>query len=154
MDKLIVEDPVTKKVSLKYTFKDYDQKKKEFKLSFRPDEEVSELEVDFSNGYATIDVFLNRSLTEINNPRHPAMESLCLVGKIKPVENGPATDFTALFFQNPKYNPYEKIDWLNVVGPKLKLMGLMYPSMQNIIDLYDYDGLSMSAMKRAFEIED
>jgi hypothetical protein len=26
--------------------------------------------------------------------------------------------------------------------------------MQNIVNLYDYDGLSMSAMKRAFEIED
>ena len=26
--------------------------------------------------------------------------------------------------------------------------------MQNIVNLYDYDGLSMNAMKRAFEIED
>lgn len=33
-------------------------------------------------------------------------------------------------------------------------MGLMYPAMQNIVNLYDYDGLSMNAMKRAFEIED
>ncbi len=46
------------------------------------------------------------------------------------------------------------MDWLHTVGPKLKLMGLMYPAMQNIIDLYNYDGLSMNAMKRAFEIED
>ena len=30
----------------------------------------------------------------------------------------------------------------------------MYPSMQNIVNLYDYDGLSMNAMRRAFEIED
>ena len=57
-------------------------------------------------------------------------------------------------FQNPSKDPYESIDWLNVVGPKLKLMGLMYPAMQNIVNLYDYDGLSMNAMKRAFEIED
>lgn len=59
-------------------------------------------------------------------------------------------DFTTVFFQNPSKDPYESIDWLNVVGPKLKLMGLMYPAMQNIVNLYDYDGLSMNAMKRAF----
>lgn len=43
---------------------------------------------------------------------------------------------------------------MNVVGPKLRRMGLIYPSMQKIVDLYDFDGLSMSAMKRAFTIED
>lgn len=52
------------------------------------------------------------------------------------------------------HDPYEHIDWLHLVGPKLKVMGLMYPSMQKIVDLFNYDGLSMDAMKRAFEIED
>jgi hypothetical protein len=70
------------------------------------------------------------------------------------VKNEFAANFTALYFQNPDKYPYDKIDWLNTIGPKLKLMGLMYPSMQNIINLYDYDGLSMNAMRRAFEIED
>jgi hypothetical protein len=85
------------------------------------------------------------------------MESLCMTGQIK-IGSEPIPDddinpnITALFFHNPKVNPYSKIDWLNVVGPKLRLMGLMYPSMQNIVNLYDYDGLSMSAMRRAFEI--
>ncbi len=57
-----------------------------------------------------------------------------------------------MFYQNSREYPYKDIDWLNKVGPKLKLMGLMYPSMQKIVDLYNYDGLSMNAMKRAFEI--
>jgi hypothetical protein len=100
---------------------------------------------------------LNKDLTEDINPRHPAMESLCLQGyltiKGKPTEKMSA-NFTALFFQNPSKNPFYRIDWQHVVGPKLRLMGLMYPSMQNIVNLYNYDGLSMQAMRRAFEIED
>lgn len=100
---------------------------------------------------------MNKDLTEDINPRHPAIESLCLQGKLKidgkPNDNISAS-FTALFFQNPSKNPFYRIDWQHSVGPKLRLMGLMYPSMQNIVDLYNYDGLSMPAMRRAFEIED
>lgn len=84
------------------------------------------------------------------------MESLCLVGtfSIRDKDDDKIIlskqDFTTVYFQNPRNDPYESIDWLNVVGPKLKLMGLMYPAMQNIVNFYDYDGLSMNAMKRAF----
>ena len=95
------------------------------------------------------------------------MESLCVLGvfSIKNLKTGKvfkSTEFTGIFYENnikfDKNNkpvpqdPYENIDWLHVVGPKLKVMGLMYPSMQKIVDLYNYDGLSMDAMKRAFEI--
>ena len=33
-------------------------------------------------------------------------------------------------------------------------MGLIYPAMQQLVDLYTFRGISMLAMKRAFDIED
>jgi len=33
-------------------------------------------------------------------------------------------------------------------------MALLYPSMQKIIDLYNFKGISINAMKRAFDVED
>ena len=33
-------------------------------------------------------------------------------------------------------------------------MGLVYPAMQKIVNLYDFQKISMPSMKRAFEIED
>lgn len=41
---------------------------------------------------------------------------------------------------------------MNTVGPELRKMGLLYPAMQRIVDLYNFNGLVMGAMKRAFDV--
>ena len=33
-------------------------------------------------------------------------------------------------------------------------MALMYPAMQRIVDLYNFQNMSMAGMKRAFDVED
>ena len=117
---------------------------------------TKKLPVKFINGRASVNVYLNKPLTDQNNPRWPFLESLCLVGSLTTSLNNTDLNktFTAIYFQNTaesdKKSPLDYVDWVNVVGPKLKLMGLLYPSMQKIVNLYSYDGMSMSAMKRAF----
>ena len=44
-------------------------------------------------------------------------------------------------------------DWKNYVGPRLRLMGLLYPAMQKIVNLYSFNKVDLDAMKRAFDIE-
>ncbi len=68
-------------------------------------------------------------------------------------------DISATFFQTNKllYSK-DKIfnispDWINYVGPRMRIMGLLYPAMQKIINLYSFMGIDMDAMKRAFDIE-
>ena len=43
---------------------------------------------------------------------------------------------------------------MNHAGPFLRTMGLMYPAMQKIVDLYNFKSIVMPAMKRAFDVED
>lgn len=45
-------------------------------------------------------------------------------------------------------------DWKNYVGPRLRLMGLLYPAMQKIVNLYSFNQVHLDSMKRAFDIED
>ena len=45
-------------------------------------------------------------------------------------------------------------DWVHDVGPLLRQMALMYPAMQRIVDLYNFQNMSMAGMKRAFDVED
>ena len=51
-------------------------------------------------------------------------------------------------------NPPQTIDWINHIGPELKRMALLYPSMQRIVDLYNFRGILMKSMARAFDVED
>ena len=66
-------------------------------------------------------------------------------------------DFCCIFFQNeenPSLSEKNNIDWVHDVGPVLRKMALIYPAMQKIIDLYNFQGISIAAMKRAFDVED
>lgn len=63
------------------------------------------------------------------------------------------TFFFVLFFEtDPKID--NVVDWYNDISPILKKMGLLYPSMQKLVDLYTFRGMSMLSMKRAFDVED
>ena len=115
-------------------------------------------DVAFVNGIASVKLALNTDLTEDTNPRFPTLESLAVQGNIS-VTGNPSTenlDFCCIFFQNPstttKSTSESKPDWVSTVGPELRKMALLYPSMQKIVDLYDFKGVSMAAMKRAFDI--
>ena len=98
---------------------------------------------------------LNEDLTYLNNPRYPIFENLTISGNIiekNEPKNFNSLDFCCLFFHNKP--EASKLDWVSTVGPELRKMGLLYPSMQRIVDLYNFKSLSMPAMKRAFDIED
>lgn len=45
------------------------------------------------------------------------------------------------------------MDWVNFVGPRLRVMAMMYPAMQRLANLYQLK-VTMGAMKRVFSIED
>ena len=112
----------------------------------------------FVNGKATLKFALNTDLTSKNNPRHDIAKSLSQCGNIFIVDAQDNTiskvvDFSAIFYETDEVQK-QKVDWVSDVSPILKMMGLLYPSMQNIVDLYNFENVSMSAMKRAFDIED
>ena len=43
-----------------------------------------------------------------------------------------------MFYQNEEKNKNHTIDWVSDIGPLLKNMALLYPAMQNIVDLYTF----------------
>ena len=134
---------------------------KKFALRFLNSTDPCSTDVAFENGRASIKLALNEDLTEDTNPRYPTLENLAVQGKIS-VNGNPSSeklDFCCIFFQNPSTTtttstPETKPDWVSTVGPELRKMALLYPSMQKIVDLYNFTGVSMAAMKRAFDIED
>ena len=48
----------------------------------------------------------------------------------------------------------DKIDWVHDIGPELRKFGLVYPVMQNILDLYNFKEMHLLSMKRCFDVED
>ena len=93
---------------------------------------------------------LNTDLSSTNNPRFPLFENLVIQGKIQEANSNERLDFSCIFFHN---KPSSQKDWVNTVGPELRKMGLLYPAMQRIVDLYNFKDVTMPAMKRAFDIE-
>ena len=87
------------------------------------------------------------------------MESLAVQGNIT-IEEMKETksthlDICCIFFQNeesPEDSEKHNYDWVHDVGPILRQMALIYPTMQKIVDLYNFQGMSMAAMKRAFDV--
>lgn len=117
---------------------------------------------------------MNEDLTNLNNPRtlskldsNPILSSIALEGAIQ--YSGPGEgdayiygdDISVTFFETNVNNSHAKgdflnmktPDWVNYVGPRMRIMGLLYPAMQKIINLYSFMGIDMEAMKRAFDIE-
>ena len=46
------------------------------------------------------------------------------------------------------------IDWVHDIGPILRKYALIFPVMQEMLDLYNFKAIRLTAMKRAFDIED
>lgn len=83
------------------------------------------------------------------------MESYAMTGRISTDGSDPNNPpfFMALFYETQPRTD-NVVDWVRDIGPTLKQMGLLYPSMQKIINLYEFQSVSMRAMRRAFDIED
>lgn len=61
-----------------------------------------------------------------------------------------------MFFQNPSsltQHSKKEIDWVHYVGPKLRVMAMMYPAMQRLANIYELK-VPLQAMRRVFSIED
>ena len=83
------------------------------------------------------------------------MNSFAITGHVFTKDSNPKNKpfFLVIFYENmPKRDT--AVDWVNDISPILKQMGLFYPSMQKIINLYNFRAISMRAMRRAFDIED
>ena len=96
--------------------------------------------ISFKNGVGTLTVSLQEPLTAENNPRSE-LKSLCLIGTVDITKNegiNPDNKFTVMFYQNEEKNKNHTIDWVSDIGPLLKNMALLYPAMQNIVDLYTF----------------
>ena len=96
--------------------------------------------ISFKNGVGTLTVSLQEPLTAENNPRSE-LKSLCLIGTVDITKNegiNPDNQFTVMFYQNEEKNKNHTIDWVSDIGPLLKNMALLYPAMQNIVDLYTF----------------
>ena len=137
-----------------------------FKLNFVGDDNSKSVTkvFTFKDGVTSVKLSLNEDLTEKNNPRafplknatNSIFKNLTLPGKISIKGN---TDLelslSCNFFQNKLPSTIiKKTDWVHDIGPVLKRMGLLYPSMQRVVNLYHFMGLSMYSMKRAFDVED
>ena len=102
---------------------------------------------------------LDEDLSAKNNPRHEWKNSLALCGNMM-VQNGEnilsnKIEFCCKFFENEERNvKTDRIDWVHDIGPELRQSGLVYPVMQNILDLYNFKSLHLLSMKRSFDIED
>ena len=58
-----------------------------------------------------------------------------------------------VFFENEKITARtDKIDWIHDIGPYLRSVGLIYPVMQNIVDLYNFKKVHLLSMKRCFDV--
>ena len=63
--------------------------------------------------------------------------------------------FGVKFFENEEITAKtNKVDWVHDVGPELRKAALLFPQMQKILDLYNFQGLHMNAMRRSFDVED
>ena len=89
----------------------------------------------------------------------PWLESLAVQGNItiEEMQETKSTyiDFCCIFFQNeenPENSEKHNFDWVHDVGPILRQMALIYPAMQRIVNLYNFQGMAMGGMKRAFDV--
>jgi hypothetical protein len=112
-------------------------------------------------GRGQFKVYLNENLTQQNNPRsfkgskNPIISSLCLTSTItakirnrshKNIINSPSEDtitsidnISGIYFESNPSKGHQCPDWKNNIGPKLRVVGLMYPAMQNILNLYSFN---------------
>ena len=122
------------------------------------------------DGKVKINICLNEDLTAETNPRrlndyseNPILGSMVSEAQVNVTYNmkggciitdATNDNFTAMFFESNPLKGIQTPDWHHFVGPRLRVMALMYPAMQKIIDLYDFKSITIDAMKRAFDIED
>ncbi len=128
------------------------------------------------NGYGTFKVYLNENLTRKNNPR--SLIRYCLDDKGNSIINSLSVEsflqpriikkdkqqnilidtciigdsISGLYYETNSQHCRRAADWKNFVGPRMRVMGLLYPAMQQIVDLYNFNEMHLGSMKRAFDI--
>jgi hypothetical protein len=127
-----------------------------------------------AEGRGSFLLYMNENLTRFNNPRslvppklrgkgfstNPVISSIAITCDLNAtfVKNGTEKIFSqdgvsAIYYESNPDLGEQFPDWKNYVGPRLRVMGLLYPAMQKIIDLYSFKQVNLDSMKRAFDIE-